>query len=120
MGENSMKGNSPDKTTGQRLLKESNGALPLNIRFNPAHFSVGEGNWCSWREVFKAKNWLIFIIIFALGSLFGISGVGPVLPNYFLGGISFLHHLNPYEVTLQNGPANQFKYSPFFALFLRS
>jgi hypothetical protein len=39
-----------------------------------------------------------------------------VLHNYYLGGLSFIHGLNPYEVTLQNGATNQYKYSPLFAL----
>jgi hypothetical protein len=38
-----------------------------------------------------------------------------VMRNYCVGGVSFLNGQNPYEVTLQNGPSNQFKYSPFFA-----
>ena len=38
-----------------------------------------------------------------------------VMRNYCVGGMAFLNGQNPYEVTLQNGPSNQFKYSPFFA-----
>jgi len=38
--------------------------------------------------------------------------------NYYLGGYSFINGENPYEITLQNGPDNQFKWSPLFALIM--
>jgi hypothetical protein len=61
---------------------------------------------------------LLTAVVFAFFTYcYGLS-VSDVLENYYLGGDSFLKGENPYEVTLQNGPSNQFKYSPFFALVL--
>lgn len=45
-------------------------------------------------------------------------GFDLVMRNYYLGGYAFINGQNPYEVTLQNGPWNQFKYSPLFALLM--
>ena len=45
-------------------------------------------------------------------------GFDVVMRNYYLGGHAFINGQNPYEITLQNGPWNQFKYSPLFALIM--
>ena len=69
---------------------------------------------------FQSSFWtqavLLALFAFALHVIVQSIGINIVLYNYYLGGHSFLKGLNPYEVTLQNGASNQFKYSPLFAV----
>ncbi len=60
--------------------------------------------------VLTLGTFLFFILYYGLP----VSNV--VLHNYYLGGRAFVQGQNPYEVTLANGPSNQFKYSPLFAV----
>jgi hypothetical protein len=41
-----------------------------------------------------------------------------VMRNYYIGGLAFIRGLDPYTVTLANGLANQFKYSPLFGVLM--
>lgn len=78
--------------------------------------TIPEDRFARLRVVIQAL--LLTVIAFAFFTYcYGLQ-VSDVLENYYLGGDSFLKGQNPYEVTLQNGPSNQFKYSPFFALVL--
>ena len=70
------------------------------------------------RSSLTVQTALLVLASFAFFILsYGIS-FNIVMYNYYLGGISFLDGQNPYEVTLRNGPSNQFKYSPLFALIM--
>lgn len=63
-----------------------------------------------------AQTLLLTVVVCALYILIYGMSVNMVMKIYYLGGLSFVKGFNPYELTLNNGFSNQFKYSPFFAL----
>jgi hypothetical protein len=61
---------------------------------------------------------LLATCAFAFFAIFYEIGLNAVMYNYYLGGLSFMKGQDPYWVTALDGPSNQFKYSPFFAIIM--
>ena len=65
-----------------------------------------------------AQSLLLTALAFAYFAAFYDLGLNAVMHTYYLGGLSFVQGLDPYQITLLNGPSNQFKYSPLFAVIM--
>lgn len=70
------------------------------------------------RSPLLVQSLLLTTVAFILLCLMEGLTVNDVIRNYAEGGHFFLSGLNPYTETLKNGPSNQFKYSPLFALMM--
>ncbi|MDB6029516.1 MAG: hypothetical protein JWM68_5739, partial [Verrucomicrobiales bacterium] len=72
----------------------------------------------------SSRSVVVQTVVLAVGAFlffllaYGVPTSNAVMRNYTLGGKSFIQGQNPYEVTALNGPSNQFKYSPLFALLM--